>query len=205
MKYFWIALAFLLVPLGFARGDAAPHFFIDQHFPAMRFDNLTDYPQFDFYLLYAHGSGNPYASLHCTRIRAGETITQFEGKGRKGGARLLAVPHGRNPPSVANDRIWFEPASPDYLRSDPLDGTHLGEDHLIFYRVEVNKDKLEVKIHKMETQPIKEMVVWSKSLLCLAVPIGFCLASAWLGIRFVRRLFSTQSNAAPVPQTPKTD
>jgi hypothetical protein len=33
----------------------------DERFPAMRFDNLDDYPKYDFYLAYALGPGNPFA------------------------------------------------------------------------------------------------------------------------------------------------
>ena len=196
MKSLSLVVVVLLVPVGLVRGDIGPGP-RDEKFPAMRFENLADYPDFDFYLTYAHGPGNPYGSPHLSRIRSGETFRQFEGSGRNGGAMLLAVPKGKPPPSVARDRDWFEKVPPGYLRSTLLEGTHLGEGYLVPYRVRIDKDKLEVTMQTPEIQPGEMTVSWLKRLPWIAVPVVLCVALAWLGVRMARRLFPPKGDASP--------
>lgn len=197
MKLLWLTILLLLVPVGVIRGDVGPPGFVrDERFPAIRFDNLADYPQFDFYLLYTLGPGNPYGSPHRTRVHSGETVRRFEGKGRKGNAMLLAVSHGQQPPPLVSGSDWFESAPPGCLRSASLEGTYLGEEYLVSYRVRIDKDKLEATMQTTEAQPVEMTVSWLKRLPCIAVPLAFCLALAWLGARMARRLFPAKSDGA---------
>ena len=196
----WHAMVVLgmLEPIGMVRGDAAPGFLKpDQSFPAIRFDNLADYPDFDFYLLYYHGPGNPFASPHVTRVQSGEAIHHFEGSGRNGGAYLLAAPHGTRPP-------WLYGRSDEtplgYLRSAPLDGIGYGPGYLVSFRVKIADDKLEATMQPSEWQPGAWLLSWLKALPCVLVPIVFCVVLGWLGARVARRLFPAKpARAADMP------
>jgi hypothetical protein len=187
-NWFVVVVLALLVPFDVVRGDVAPRR-IDEKFPAMRFDNLADYPDFDFYLLYYHGQGNPYVSPHLMRVQSGETFRDFEGKRRNGGAYLLAVPHGKPLPPMAGemDRLGKKPTG--YLRSAPLDGVYAGSGYLIPYRVQIEGNKLEVTMQLSEWQPGARPVGMLKSLPCVLVLVAYCVVLGWFGARIARRLF----------------
>src|SRR5262249_53038095 len=87
------------------RGDLGPPIIIK--FPTMRFDNLADYPDFDFFLKYGFGNGNPYASPHLIPIRSGEAFRLEGGPRRRTEIVLLAVPRGRQPPSLKDGPDWL--------------------------------------------------------------------------------------------------
>jgi hypothetical protein len=188
--WFVLIIVAFFVLAGRAYGDVGPAFLSDEgNFPGRRFDNLADYPQFDFYVLYAHGRGNPFASPRLARVQSGQTL-QLEGGGRIGGAQLLAVPHGERPPAVwDNSKDAWSKAPPGCLQSTYLDGVHLGEGYLVPYHVRIEGDKLEVTAQPTEWQPIGWTKVWLKRLPCIAVPLAFCAALGWLGARLARRLF----------------
>jgi hypothetical protein len=193
MKSSWngfpLAMLALLVP-AVVCGDVGPAFLQDASFPALRFDNLADYPQYDFYLLYAHGRGNPYTSPYITPVHSGEVLRQFEGRGRIGGARLAAVPRGQNALYLATEeRVLLGKAPPGCFLSAPLGGVHLGESYLVPYRLHIEDDKLEVTMQSAESQPAETAFLWLKRLPCIAVPVAFCAALGWLGARMARRLF----------------
>jgi hypothetical protein len=180
----------LLVSAGMVRGDVGPSFLKpDESFPAMRFDNLADYPDFDFYLLYFHGPGNPFASPHVTRVQSGEAIHHFEGSGRNGGAYLLAVPRGKPLPPMDRETETLDKKPTGYLRSARLDGTFAGSGYLIPYRIKIAEDNLEVAMQPSEWQPGAWSLSWLKALPCVLVPIVFCVVLGWLGARVARRLF----------------
>ena len=202
-KWFPLVLLALLVP-SVVRGDVGPAFLRDAYFPALRFDNLADYPQYDFYLLYAHGPGNPYASPYINPVHSGEVLRQFEGRGRIGGARLVAVPQGQNALFIAtSERILNGKAPPGCLLSATLHGIHLGESYLVPYRVHIEDDKLEVSMQPAERQPAETAFLWLKRLPCIAVPLAFCAALGWLGARMARRLFPPKSrSSSTAPTTP---
>jgi hypothetical protein len=197
MKSLSLVGLFFLSAVGLIEGDVAPRFLVpDEKFPAMRFENLTDYPQFDFYLMYAHGSGNPYATGYVSRVESGVAFRQFKGKGRIGGAKLLAVSKGASPPDVFEDRGWFHEPPSGCLCSEPLEGSHFGEGYLVSYRVKLDKEKLEVTMQTAEIQPFEATIQWMKSLSCFAVPLAFVGAVAWIGLRMVRRLFARKADAS---------
>jgi hypothetical protein len=155
----------------------------------MRFENLGDYPEFDFYLMYGYGSGNPAASPHLFPVRSGEPFRHPETNGRKGSAVLFAVPHGRQPPAVSREHDFFsEKMTPDCLRSSMLEGTSLGKVYLVPYRVRIDEGKLQVTMLSPEIQPVAMTLLWLELLLWIAVPVAFCVALGWLAVRIARRL-----------------
>lgn len=190
-----VVLAFL-APLGVVRGDAGLPIFVNEDFPAMRFDNLADYPDFDFYLKYAHGPGNPAASPHITPVQSGEPLRSFEGKGRIGGAWLLAVPRGQRPPTVRSDLDWLTETPAGCLQSVSLEGIHLGAGYLVPYRVHIQDGELEATMQSAEWLPLGWVVSRLPWLLCLLVPIAFCVVLGWLGARIARRLFPRKPRVA---------
>lgn len=180
-----VVILALLMTAGIVRGDAAPAFLksSDERFPEMRFDNLADYPEYDFYLLYYHSRGNP--SPHVMRIQSGEVIRHFEGNGRNGGAYLLAVAQGKSlPPRVEH---YGKPEG--YLRSAPLDGAHRNPDTLFTYRVQIIDGQLIVVMQSSEAQWGARLLRWLEALPCVLVPLALCVLAGWLGVRVARRVF----------------
>lgn len=170
---------------GSVRGDAGLPFLKDldsRGATSVRFDNLAEYPSFDFFLKYQQRiSGAP--STHIVRVRSGEVFKQ-EGVG--GEMYLLAVPHGQATPPPT--KPITEPLS-NCLKSERLEGTYTGAGYLVPYRVRIENDKLEVAMQSSEWLPGDWSLWWLQRLLCIAVPIAFCVALGWLGTRFARRLF----------------
>jgi hypothetical protein len=187
-----IVLVFLL-PAGAARGDVGPAFLQDATYPAMRFDNLSDYPDFDFYLKYGHARGNPYAG-HLGTVRSGDPFREFEGTGRKTEVYLLAVPHGRKPPPPRNDHAWFTEVPEGCLQSAPLEGTNQEAGALVSYRVRIQDGKLEVTRQSMEWEP-GEWVLARPIFSCFSIHVAVvCVIVVWFGVRFLRR-----RRAVPTP------
>ena len=187
----WLLLGILaLFTLsGPVHSDVLPNFLReDRSLPAMLFENLADYPAFDFYLKYAVGRGNPYASPHLIPVRPGETLRRLEGRGRIGEVYLLAAPHGQPSPPVPDASTWSK-IPEGCLQSAPLEGVYGGEDAVVTYRVRMEDDKLEVTM-----QP---PLPWARSSLqrlpWIAVSLALCAALAWLGVRLARRLFPPKS------------
>jgi hypothetical protein len=178
-----ILLAFLL-PAGAARGDVGPAFLQDATYPAMRFDNLSDYPAYDFYLKYGHGRGNPYASPHLGAVRSGEPFRNFEGTGRTTPVVLLAVPHGQTPPPLREHPDWYDKAPEGCLQSAHLEGVHEGAGALVPYRVRIQDGKLEVTRQPTEWEPREWVLQRPFSSVGLA---AVCVLVVWFGVRFLRR------------------
>jgi hypothetical protein len=119
----------------------------------VRFENLEDYPRYDFYLKYGLGTGNPSGFFHLTRVHPA-TLTLLEGNGsRMTEVYLLAAPRGQSvsPPQGQMDNKWLTEAPSGALRSTPLPthspGTTLSEGlngYSLDYRVHIEGDHLEV-------------------------------------------------------------
>jgi hypothetical protein len=177
---------------GSVRGDAAPPFLRDVTYrgsTSVRFDNLKDYPSFDFFLKYERRTRGA-SSSHVMPVRSAAVI---ELEGDVGGEMyLLAVPHGQAAPQPRKPLTEL----PSYcLKSERLQGIDSGAGYLVPYRVRIENDKLEVAMQSIKWLPGDWLVWWLKRLPCIAVPIAFCLALGWLGARIARRLFP----AKPVP------
>jgi hypothetical protein len=193
-----LAILAPILPVGRVRGDVGPSFLKNEHFPALRFDNLADYPDFDFYLKYARGPGNPYGSPYLAQVRSGEVFHQFEGSGRKAQeVFLLAVPRGQHPPSPQRGHEWLMEAPPGCLQSSPLDGTNVEAGYLVRYRVQVQDGRLEVAKQGTDWLLGEWLLQW---LPCFVVPLAACLAAAWLGVRIARRLPRPKQTGLPQPE-----
>lgn len=86
-------------------------------------ENLDEYPDFDFYLKYGIGRGNPSASARSTKIES-RVLTKLEGSGtRFTGAFLAAVPHGTPKPERSTDsNAQRGRAGDDWLGGAPVGG-----------------------------------------------------------------------------------
>jgi hypothetical protein len=155
----------------------------------LRFDNLAEYPDYDFYLKYGEGPGDPDASPHLVAIRSGEPIQPFHGSRWRTDVYLLAVPHGQKQPVVSPGYSWMVEAPPGCLQSDGLEGTYEGSGYLVPYRVRIGAGVLEVNRQPTEWLPSEWSLWWLKRLPCIAVPVAFCAALGWLGARIARRMF----------------
>jgi hypothetical protein len=169
---------------------------VEETFPALRFDNLADYPQFDFYLKYARGPGSPYASPHLVPVQSGEAVRVTEGSGRTTQFFLLAVPHGEKPPAPRAGPDWLREVPAGCLQSGPLQGIGLGAGYLVPYRVSIADGALDAVMQPAEWLAGEWSLWWLKRLPCVLVPLAFCAALAWLGVRVAVRLL------APRPARP---
>ncbi len=116
-----IAIALALAFLGTSvRGDMAPRIFpegnLDIH---VMFENLGDYPEYDFYLKYGLGPGRPPALQYYLTPMVAATPIRLEGRGSSMTAVFLcAVPRGKRLPDPPD---WRDTKT-DWLRSPPEDG-----------------------------------------------------------------------------------
>ncbi len=151
-----------------ARADAGFGFRRDLNF-RVRFENLDDYPAYDFYLKFSLGAGTPYASPHLTKVNSGRP-TQLQGQGnRLTEVYLLAVPHGQEvgrPPTVADGGKWLSDIPSGGLQSDSLPGdkaqTELTGEFDGFtcsYRVRIEGNNLAVTWVGAEAPP-SEALTW---------------------------------------------
>jgi hypothetical protein len=184
----------LLGPAAGVRGDAAPGLFErSRDFdPQLRFENLADYPDFDFYLKYGRARGNPRSSTHLTPVTSGVTI-RLEGKGRYfTEVFLIAVPHGQKPPALRKDREGLTEEVPGVLQSHALTGvvynsspTDESDGYVLRYSVSIKDGNLEV------TSLPRELIFWEwvrGRLPYLLVGLALFLTVAWIGIWVLRRL-----------------
>jgi hypothetical protein len=150
--------------------------------PRFRFENLAEYPDFDFYLKYGHGSGNPSARPFLTKVNSATTVT-LEGKGpRVTPVVLVAVPHGRQAPQPGRDTDWVAKSEDGIVQSGSLDWS---EGSVALYRVKLDQDRLEPTPAGSEVLPLE----WAAGNLCITIPAGIALSLACVvtGIWIVRR------------------
>jgi hypothetical protein len=162
-----------------------------------RFDNLMDYPGYDFYLAYV--VGYPSGNLHLTRVESGIPIS-LQGPGRGLSANLLAVPSGqvlppppaesfRNiPPGEADMDSWSGKLPPGTLRSERLweiKPEYTYHPSIQPYQVHIEGDRLQVTA----LTPIHWAIYIS-----LAVGVGLCLTFTALGL-WLGRMMGVRSRA----------
>jgi hypothetical protein len=159
--------------------DVAP---LGSVYPRFRFSNLSNYPDYDFYLMYGHGSGNPFAKVFVTPV-ADQAIVLLEGDGpRVTGIYLVAVPHGDPAPwpSTGNGE-WGAKSRSVMLKSDALEWSN---GSVACYSVEVNGDRVQVTTRGSEFHPL----LWVASNGCVALFLGlvvtFILAGWWITARW---------------------
>jgi hypothetical protein len=175
-------LVLLLLPAAPARADMGFSFLSNTN-PQFRFENLSDYPDHDFYLKYGHSSGNPFSAKFVTPVTAG-TPTQVKGEGKRlTPVVLIAVPHGGPVPSTQMESDWVVTAEPGTLQSEPLKwdvgGTAL-------YRVRIEDGRL---------QAISRGTEWLSGNTWVGVIVGaaLCAAVAFGGLFLVRRRLAARA------------
>jgi|SRR5579871_2250079 len=194
-RWFLLVILAIFGSTGIVHGDAGFPSLIDEGSVTLRFENLADYPAYDFYLKYGEGPGNPYADLHQIRIVPGEVIRPFKGTGRRTSVYLLAVPQGQKPPAPTGGNLS---AAPDgCLQSGPLDGTYFGSGYLVPYRVRIADGKLDVTMQPREWLAGEWSLWWLKFLPCFVVPLAFCAALLGMVILIARRLRSPRPAQPP--------
>jgi len=147
------------------------------------FENLADYPGYDFYLEYGLGHGDPAASPHLARV-APEAVVSLEGAGRFSGVSLIAVPHGQAEPPLPKSE--HDQEYQEWLKSLPAGTLHaplkgIENDYKFTYRVAIDGDHLSA----VQTASHLSQSDWFLANLCLIVPAiaisAFCaLIVLWL-------------------------
>jgi hypothetical protein len=168
--------------------DMGPSFNVT---PRFRFENLSDYPEYDFYLLYGHGGGNPYGSSFLTKVPRGVSFP-LEGTGSKmTEVTLVALPSGRIPPpaKTGQDRTNVKDLLSLLLKSDNkvlVSGRLEWDDgRVMVYRVGIADKQLGATLVKTE----REWGVWTWGDLCCGIPVGVATSVAIVsfGLWFVWR------------------
>ncbi|HYV36320.1 MAG TPA: hypothetical protein VE988_11485 [Gemmataceae bacterium] len=160
----------------------------------VRFENLSDYPNHDFYLKYGLGSGNPNAGLHLTRIQP-DSVTRLEGNGsRATELYLLAVPRGQKveqPPTGPDNRKWLTTSSNGAaLQSWPFPDMQLEDlnGYTLVFRVRIDQDRLEVTLVRSQAP-----IPWT--WIGVATSLGIAVA----GIVWIRRFRRAKRLGKPSP------
>jgi hypothetical protein len=193
-KLFPLVILVIAVENGSVQGNAGLPFLRDLNdngFAAVRFEHLSDYPNYDFFLQ-SEGMRK--------RVQSGEIIQPYrEGTPprARGKVCLVAVPEEprRSPttPQIASGK-----PKPHRLVSEPLDGISAGTGYVVPYRVRIVDDKLIVTMQPREWLPGAQSQWWFDRSPCIAVPVACCVALAWLGVRMARRRFPPKPVRPPV-------
>jgi|GEM_PF-6335368 len=156
----------------------------------VQIDNADKYPAYDFYLKYGLGNGNPYASLHLTKLQP-DSATKLEGNGtRMTEVYLLVVPKDQpvsNPPSGSADaQRWLVETPAGAIQSVRLPGetaeTRLGESanhRVVRYRVQLADGHADVTWVGGEQEPDDALL---PAMWTLPIGIGLTIAGVLLVI-----------------------
>ncbi len=154
-----------LLPAAEARADVIPE---GQKWitPQVRFDNLGDYPDHDFFLTYRAGGGPAqYWLQYAHPVSAGVPVAIQNG--RQAAVVLVALPRGKGkPPAEPAKEDWPPKDMPDVLRSAPLD-------RLIGWRPVTDPNHQYVTPYRV--------AVREGALVLTALPVEPPLADGWLG------------------------
>jgi hypothetical protein len=116
----WLISFCLLAFAAEARADVIPE---GQKWitPQVRFDNLGDYPDHEFYLTYSAGGGPVQYWLHHVLVVPARVPVAIP-HGRVANVSLVAVPRGKaKPPAEPGKEEWPPKDMPGVLRSAPMD------------------------------------------------------------------------------------
>jgi hypothetical protein len=162
-----------------ARADVgfAPRFDLDLH---VCFENLDDYPEYDFYLKYGLSRGRPLP--HLLPMRSG-VMTKLEGQGdRFTGAFLLAMPRGTPAPVPADEKDWLHTVPPGAIQSGLLREVSEGIGSIeTTYRVRIDGNRLVVE--HVGSRSLGSRICWVGGGICLgvtALAIGLAAILIWL-------------------------
>jgi hypothetical protein len=181
----WLIVIFLGIPVG----DALPIFWVNEKLPPLQFENLADYPDWDFYVVYGHGPGNPAASPHRAQVYGNEPFrAPFERNERVGPVVLLAAPHGVTPPTPrysGTDTDWFRVAPPGCIQSNPL-SVPRDASSVLAYSVRLGDNKLNVTL-KPGSYMTRDGNDLTTIVSTIIIFIGLAIVVTWLVLRSLHR------------------
>jgi hypothetical protein len=169
----------------------------------VRFENLDDYPQLSFYLVYARGQVPPQAPLRVIPVTSREPIA-LEGQKWIPVLVLVAVPKGHPAPPVAGLNQegweeWLEGEGAGILRSPRL--LPAGGQTTVFdpsdrvvtpYRVNVKNGQ--ILVEKLPEE--RSLNVWRTVILGLCLSLVLIVVGLWY-VRRTRKKAALQSPSAP--------
>ena len=198
-----VALVLLLGSAIPARADVIPPMPWQRQLPMyFRFDNLEDYPEFDFYLI----GRSPPSSYPTQVVKVSSGVPTRLFPGRYGlEVRLLALPRGQPVPKFSSfwsheEHKWAEVGPPGaryspQLRATPQAGWttsfDLTDHYLMPYRVTVRE--LEIQV---EALPAEWRLDYLRTMILgLSLSLVFVAIGLWIARR--RRKAADGAQAAP--------
>jgi hypothetical protein len=162
------------------------------------FENLDDYPEYDFYLKYGRSAHAPLRHLYLTRVSSGEFV-HLEGQGlHLTPVYLLAMPRGQQP-SLPDKHCrhgrrggehWLKFAPDGGLQSTPLIGPDPAsplvvgvEGSRVVYRVTIENGQLEATRVSVELQGQDQLMRLVAVGVGVGVSLGFASLLLWRLIR----------------------
>jgi hypothetical protein len=160
----------------------------------LTFQNLADYPDYDFYLKYGRSNGNPRSKFFLTKVEP-NSPTRLAGEGRhRTDIYLLAMPRGQRISVPENGQAdWLSAVPSNGLQSTPLKGSPagdaLGNDSAATYQVKINASQLEVKCTEAKSTASHEgaWILAVLGVICAAVPIAAGVVVVLLIVRSKRK------------------
>lgn len=144
----------------------------------IRFENLDQYPNYDFYLKYGLSRGRP--APHITKLESG-TMTQLEGRGnRVTSVFLVAIAKGAPPPKAEDKQDWLSKAPPGGLQSEALPGLDNGVEAT--YRAHIEGETLRAEFVD-STNPEQNMLLAIAGgciSACVLFVVAVVLLVVWL-------------------------
>jgi hypothetical protein len=166
--------------------DAVLPHFGSQVNPKFAFENLADFPRYDFYLKYGRGGSTPWNQLFVTKVNAGPA-TSLEGKGQRFTEMILiAVPRGEAPPGLPVEKkdaqAWLHDAAPGILQCGLEWHAH----------EEANRYRIRIDAERLQATRLQDPSSAWPGACFLIVPIGgvaisFLITLVGLLVIFLRR------------------
>ncbi len=158
-----------------ARPDAGPGALFN-HF-GICFENLDQYPAYDFYLKYARSTGDPAKAAQWLKLESG-MMTPLQGLGGNvTSVFLVALPRGTAPPPLPKEdrEAWLRNAPAGGLQSEPI-RAHNGLD--MTFRAHIDGATLSAE-HVDSVNPLERTLMLIGGS-CLTVFILFIVAIVFL-------------------------
>jgi hypothetical protein len=179
-----LLIAALLSSVSAVRADMGPSFPGNSDIILeVRFDNLGDYPDYDFYLSCPHGWGNPNS---LTKLTAGESSQLKSDNRHSSPIYLVVVPSGKVPPrQVTDDSDRVRKTIPGSLQSSSLGIGDSADGYTCLFHVTIEGDTLIVSPVSRKLAP----TLWLRSNIgCVFFGLALSAVGIWLGLRLARKL-----------------
>jgi hypothetical protein len=187
-----LGLSILGMPAVVRADMAAPFWYGErQSDPRVRFENLSDYPDLDFYLIYQRGSGNPHAAKPQVVKATSEVPTPMSGTGRRiGTVLLLSLPRGESTPILPEGRDWEPKTWMEALPSGASCSTNikvwdlvelpwwdLSDHYLTTFRIRIEGPRIyaEERSHEPKLSYIRTIIL-GLAFSLIFITVGFLIA-----------------------------